>query len=54
MSHVIDHLDHLHDGYVAAINFAISRGDVRGANALASEYADEALELISQHTNRAA
>lgn len=50
MSHVIDTLDQLHDGYVAAINRALTRGDERGAHALAADYADEARELMSRPT----
>lgn len=49
MSHLTDELSALHDHYVEAVNMAVADDDLDRAHALAAQYGDEALELISIH-----
>lgn len=52
MSRLIDDLNVLHDGYVEAINLAVSDDDLDRADRLASEYEDEAITMIAVHEGR--
>lgn len=47
MSRLIDDLNTLHDGYVAAINLAVADNDLDRADRLAGEYDEEAIEMIA-------
>jgi hypothetical protein len=52
MSRLIDDLNALHDGFVAAINQAVAHNDLDGADRLAAEYDDEAIQLIAEREGR--
>jgi hypothetical protein len=54
MSRLIDDLNALHDGFVAAINQAVANNDLDGADRLAAEYDDEAIQLIAEREGRTA
>jgi hypothetical protein len=47
MSRLIDDLNTLHDGFVSAINLAVADDDYDRADRLASEYDEEAIQLIA-------
>jgi hypothetical protein len=52
MSRLIDDLNALHDGFVAAINQAVADDDLDRADRLAAEYDDEAIAMIAQREGR--
>ncbi len=52
MSRLIDDLNTLHDGFVAAINIAVGEDDLDRADRLAAEYDEEAILMIAVHEGR--
>ncbi len=52
MSRLIDDLNTLHDGFVAAINIAVAEDDLDRADRLAAEYDEEAILMIAVHEGR--
>lgn len=52
MSRLIDELNVLHDGFVAAINNAVADDDFDRADRLAAEYDDEAITMIAVHEGK--
>jgi hypothetical protein len=52
MTRLIDDLNALHAGYAAAIDTAVSAGDLGRADRLAAEYDEEAIWMIAVHEGR--
>lgn len=52
MARLIDHLNALHDGYVAAVNTAVADDDLDRAHRLAAEYDADAIRMIAEHEGR--
>jgi len=52
MARLIDDLNALHDGYVAAVNHAVAGDDLERAHRLAAEYDEEAIEMIAEREGR--
>ncbi len=49
---LIDELNALHSSYVEAINLAVDRDDLTGAERLAAEYDDAAITLCAERENK--
>ncbi|MCW2796046.1 hypothetical protein [Nocardioides sp.] len=49
---LVQELNDLHTSYVEAINAAVARDDLAGAERLAETYDDEAVQLIAERENK--
>lgn len=52
MARLLDHLNTLHDNYIAAVNNAVANDDLDRADRLAAEYDEDAILMIAEHEGR--